>query len=80
MTETAPPMSAVEPYCSGPRCDECSAEEPCCEATCGPCDRADCWLAPGSEEDSRYCDEHGEGWLMELNPHAQAMYDILRRA
>lgn len=72
--------SATEPYCTGLRCAECTPDEPCCAATCGPCPRADCWLAPGSAEDSRYCDEHGEGWLTDLPPTAQAMYDILRRA
>lgn len=53
--------AAATPYCTGVRCSDCVPDEPCCEATCGPCDRADCFLSPGSEEGSKYCDEHGEG-------------------
>lgn len=73
-------MADTTPYCAGDRCDECTPDEPCCEATCGACDRADCWLKPGSQEDSKYCDEHGEGWLMERSPEAQLAHEILRRA
>ncbi|MFI0822309.1 hypothetical protein ACH4TX_41950 [Streptomyces sp. NPDC021098] len=65
------------PYCMGLRCEDCNPGEPCCEATCGTCPRSDCYLAPGSEEDSKYCDEHGEGWLNDLPAHAQRMQDIL---
>ncbi|MFI9598970.1 hypothetical protein ACIHCX_03645 [Streptomyces sp. NPDC052043] len=68
------------PYCMGLRCEDCTSDEPCCEATCGACPRSDCYLAPGSEENSRYCDEHGEGWLYDLPPHAQRMSDILHSA
>jgi hypothetical protein len=68
------------PYCMGLRCEDCNSKEPCCEATCGACPRSDCWLAPGSEENSKYCDEHGEGWLNELPPLAQRMQDILHGA
>lgn len=56
-----------EPGCPGLRCSDCEPGEECCEATCGPCPQVDaqdhCRLAPGSEDDSRYCDQHGEGWL-----------------
>lgn len=65
------------PYCMGLRCVDCNAKEPCCEATCGACPRSDCYLAPGSEENSNYCDEHGEGSLYDLPDHAQRMSDIL---
>lgn len=65
------------PYCMGLRCEGCTSKEPCCEATCGPCPRADCYLSAGSEEDSKYCDEHGEGWLYDLPPWAQRMSHIL---
>lgn len=71
-----PTAEADEPYCTGDRCADCTpptADDPygeqgeCCEATCGCCPRVDehnhCRLAPGSEEDSKYCDQHGEGWL-----------------
>lgn len=68
------------PYCMGLRCEDCNPKEPCCEATCGACPRADCWLSPGAEEDSKYCDEHGEGWLYDLPPHAQRMMDVLSGA
>lgn len=68
-------MNQPEPYCTGLRCEDCEppgADDPygehdCCEATCGCCPRVSehdhCRLAPGSEDDSRYCDQHGEGWL-----------------
>lgn len=79
MTAVTAPQ-ASERYCTGPRCGDCTPDEPCCEATCGPCPRADCWLAPGSEEGSRYCDEHGEGWLFDLPPEEQLKREILRRA
>ena len=63
------------PYCPGARCADCEppapddvhGEEDCCEATCGLCPRVEahghCRLAPGYEEDSKYCDQHGEGSL-----------------
>lgn len=76
--EAAP--SQGNAYCTGDRCEECTPEEPCCEATCGPCGQADCYLRPGSEDGSRYCDEHGEGWLSDRSPKSQLMYDILRNA
>ena len=64
----------IQPYCTGDRCADCEAPSPddvhgegdCCEATCGCCPRVEahghCSLAPGSEEGSKYCDQHGEGW------------------
>jgi len=86
MSDTSEP----EIYCTGDRCADCTAptpEEPddeCCEATCGCCPRVDehgnCFLYPGSEEDSKYCDQHGEGWLYDLSPEADLMYQILRNA
>ncbi|MGW9299597.1 hypothetical protein ACWHA3_02065 [Streptomyces cyaneofuscatus] len=82
---------AAEPYCTGDRCGDCipprdkvHGEDDCCEATCGCCPRVDahdhCRLYPGSEEDSKYCDQHGEGWLFDLSPAAQRRYQILRDA
>jgi hypothetical protein len=80
------------PYCTGDRCGDCEAPDPgdtygetdCCEATCGCCPRVNehgnCALAPGSEDNSKYCDQHGEGWLSPLNERAQRMYDVLRNA
>ena len=71
-------------YCTGDRCEECTPDEECCEATCGCCPAVDahdhCRLAPGSEEDSKYCDQHGEGWLMERSLEAQRRYELLRDA
>lgn len=73
-----------EPYCTGNRCEDCEPDDGCCEATCDCCPRVDkhdlCSLAPGSEDDSKYCREHGEGWLSPLSERAQRMYDILRNA
>ncbi|WP_435279320.1 hypothetical protein [Streptomyces sp. 1222.5] len=79
-----------ERYCTGDRCADCEAPTPedpdsdCCEATCGCCPRVDehghCFLSPGSEEDSHYCDQHGEGSLYERSPEAERMYQILRNA
>ncbi|KPI31426.1 hypothetical protein OV320_2642 [Actinobacteria bacterium OV320] len=80
----------MERYCSGDRCEDCAPptpEEPydeCCEATCGCCPRVNehdhCRLAPGSEEDSKYCDQHGEGWLNDRSAEGQRMYELLRDA
>ena len=79
-------------YCSGPRCADCTRPGPddpygetdCCEATCGYCPRVaahdHCRLAPGAYEDSKYCDQHGDGILLPLSPTAARAYDILRRA
>jgi hypothetical protein len=71
-------------YCTGDRCADCTPDEECCEATCGCCPRVDehdhCRLAPGSEEDSKYCDQHGEGWLFDRSPEAERKYELLRRA
>jgi hypothetical protein len=79
-TETTP----VEPYCTGDRCVDCTPDDECCEATCGCCPRVNeqdwCWLRPGSEDNSRNCSQHGEGWLNDRSPHAQAMYETLRLA
>jgi hypothetical protein len=81
-----------EPYCTGDRCGDCEppaagdihGEDDCCEATCGCCPRVNehdhCRLAPGSEEDSKYCDQHGEGWLYPLSPESERMYQTLRNA
>lgn len=73
-----------ETYCTGDRCEDCTPEEECCEATCGCCPRVNehdhCRLAPGSEEDSQYCDQHGEGWLYDRSPAAERRYQILRNA
>lgn len=72
------------PYCTGDRCEDCTADEECCEATCGCCPRVNehdhCRLAPGSEENSKYCDQHGEGWLYDRSPQAELKYQILRGA
>lgn len=77
-------MTGTTPYCTGGRCDECTPNEECCEATCGCCPRVSaqdwCWLSPGSSDDSKYCSQHGEGWLAERSPRAQAMYDLWRNA
>lgn len=77
-------MADTAPYCTGDRCDECTPEEPCCEATCGCCPMVNeqdwCSLSTGSEDDSKYCSQHGEGWLNDRSPEAQAMYDLLRQA
>lgn len=84
-------MSA-EPYCTGDRCADCEPPDPgqihgeddCCEATCGCCPRVEahghCFLYPGSEEDSHYCDQHGEGTLNDRHPEAERWYQILRNA
>lgn len=52
-------------YCTGDRCRDCTPDEECCEATCGCCPRVEehdrCFLYPGSEGDSKYCDQHSEG-------------------
>ncbi|MFF8589965.1 hypothetical protein ACF061_00755 [Streptomyces sp. NPDC015220] len=73
-----------QPYCTGDRCEDCTPEEECCEATCGCCPRVNehnlCFLHRGSDEDSRYCDQHGEGWLLERSPEAERRYQILRGA
>lgn len=73
--------AARRPYCTGDRCADCTPDEECCEATCGCCPRVDehdyCWLMPGSEDDSKYCDQHGEGRLFDRSP---GMYQILRDA
>ncbi|MCA1224251.1 hypothetical protein [Streptomyces sp. 8L] len=80
------------PYCTGDRCQDCEpptpddihGEDDCCEATCGCCPRVNqhghCFLYPGSEDDSQYCDQHGEGRLYDRSPEAERMYEILRRA
>jgi hypothetical protein len=84
-------MTDEQPYCTGDRCTDCEAPDPktdphgegdCCEATCGCCPRVDahghCWLMPGSEDDSKYCDQHGEGSLYDRSPEAERRYQILR--
>ena len=60
-------MSAVL-YCPSEECVdlECSAEEPCCEALCGPCPASDCHLEhagsqeyfDGTSDDLVYCHTH----------------------
>lgn len=80
----------TKPYCTGDRCADCeppTAEDPddeCCEATCGCCPVVDahdlCWLHRGSEDDSKYCSQHGEGWLYDRSPEAELRYQILRGA
>ncbi|WP_405699090.1 hypothetical protein OG209_05215 [Streptomyces sp. NBC_01383] len=82
----------AEPYCTGDRCADCEPPDPddphseddCCEGSCGCCPRVDarghCSLYPGSEENSRYCDQHGERWLNNLNPEAERRHQILRQA
>ncbi|MEH0417827.1 hypothetical protein [Streptomyces sp. B21-083] len=80
----------AEPYCTGDRCADCTPPTPddpddeCCEATCGCCPRVDehgnCWLSSGSEDDSTYCSQHGEGSLCDRSPEAERMYQILRNA
>lgn len=59
--------------CGG--CSAVTAEPYCASDRCGHC-----FLHPGSEEDSRYCDQHGEGWLNDLSPVAQRRYQTLRDA
>jgi hypothetical protein len=81
---TALPATGPAPYCTGDRCADCTPDDECCEATCGCCPRVDehdhCRLAPGSEEDSKYCDQHGEGCLLPRSPEAELKYELLRRA
>lgn len=81
-----------DPYCTGDRCEDCEppaaddihGEDDCCEATCGCCPRVNehdhCRLGPGSEDDSKYCDQHGEGWLFDRSPETERIYQILRNA
>ncbi|MDX3532511.1 hypothetical protein P1P75_40490 [Streptomyces sp. ID05-39B] len=79
-----------QPYCTGDRCKDCTApttknpDDECCEATCGCCPRVNehgnCFLYAGSEEDSKYCDQHGEGTLFDRSPEAQRRYELLRGA
>ncbi|MFD7922584.1 hypothetical protein ACFV3R_25570 [Streptomyces sp. NPDC059740] len=68
-------------YCTGDRCEDCNPAEECCEATCGCCPRVDehghCFLSPGSEDGSRYCDQHGEGSLFDRSPEAELRYQVL---
>ncbi|MFB7461289.1 hypothetical protein [Streptomyces sp. NPDC056188] len=83
------------PYCTGDRCQDCIPPDPkdpynrygesgCCEATCGCCPRVNehglCFLRRGSEDDSKCCDQHGEGWLNDRSPEAERRYQILRNA
>jgi hypothetical protein len=83
-TEALTEHAVRHPYCTGDRCTDCTPDEECCEATCGCCPRVDehdhCRLAPGSEEDSKYCDQHGEGSLFDRSPHAERMYQMFRDA
>lgn len=76
--------TASNPYCTGDRCKDCTPEEECCEATCGSCPRVDeqgwCWLGSGSEDNSSYCSQHGEGSLNDRSPEAERRYQILRQA
>ncbi|WP_406163896.1 hypothetical protein OG298_45435 (plasmid) [Streptomyces sp. NBC_01005] len=71
-------------YCTGDRCADCTLDEECCEATCGCCPRVDerdwCWLSSGSEDNSSYCSQHGEGWLHDRSPEAERRYQLLRGA
>ena len=71
-------------YCTGDRCTDCTPADECCEATCGCCPRVDehdhCRLAPGAEDDSQYCDQHGEGSLNGRSPEAELRYQLLRDA
>lgn len=73
--------AARQPYCLGDRCEDCTPDEECCEATCGYCPRVEahdyCRLMPGSEDDSKYCDQHGEGSLFDRTP---GKCQILRNA
>lgn len=83
---------AAVPYCTGDRCQDCEppapddtyGEEDCCEATCGCCPRVNahghCFLRAGSEDDSHYCDQHGEGRLYDRSPEAERRYQTLRGA
>ncbi|TGZ14737.1 hypothetical protein DV517_62200 [Streptomyces sp. S816] len=80
---------ADERYCTGDRCADCeppgpNGDDDCCEATCGCCPRVNehghCLLHPGSEDDSHYCDQHGEGSLYPRSPEAERRYQILRNA
>lgn len=80
----------AEIYCTGDRCADCTPptrenpDDECCEATCGCCPRVDehgnCWLSRGSEDDSKCCSQHGEGWLNDRSPEAERTYQILRNA
>lgn len=77
-------VSAPALYCAGDRCGDCTPDEECCEATCGCCPRVEehgnCSLTPGSDDESRYCDEHGEGSLFDRSPAAEARYQLIRLA
>lgn len=70
-TELSKADRAAE-YCAGARCADCTPEDECCEATCGCCPRVNtqdwCWLRRGSEDDSKTCSQHGEGWLNDISP------------
>jgi hypothetical protein len=83
-TEALAKHAARHPYCTGDRCTDCTPDEECCEATCGCCPRVNehdhSRLAPGSEEDSKYCDQHGEGSLYDRTPEAERKYQMLRDA
>lgn len=83
-TEALAEHAARQPYCTGDRCADCTPDEECCEATCGCCPRVYeqdwCWLSPGSDDDSKYCSQHGEGALLPRSPEAERMYQILRHA
>jgi hypothetical protein len=82
--------AARQPYCLGDRCADCTAptaadpDDECCEATCGCCPRVDehgnCWIGSEQDDGSRYCSQHGEGWLNDRTPEAERRYELLRRA
>lgn len=76
--------AARQPYCTGDRCADCEPDDECCEATCGCCPRVTaqdwCWLGSEQDDGSRYCSQHGEGWLNDRSPEAERRYQILRDA
>lgn len=61
----------AEAYCTGDWCEDCAADEECCETVCGVCPRVSaadgCSMMPGTLDDTRSCRQHG-------------MYDIVRGA
>lgn len=76
--------ATTQPYCTGDRCTDCEADDECCEATCGCCPRVSaqdwCWLGSEQDDGSRYCSQHGEGWLNDRTPEAERRYQLLRNA
>lgn len=70
MTDPAFADITSAPHCPGARCADCTPDDECCEGSCGCCPRVDeqdtCWIRAGSEDDSKYCSQHGERWLNDV--------------